>query len=65
MKKNLFIIVAAVILIGIAAVLFMTLTKKNVEKMETSKETVVLLQTSLGNITLSCTTKRIYIGTTL
>ena len=52
MKKNLFIIVAVVSLIGIAAILFITLSKKNTEKMETPKETVVLLQTSSGNIKL-------------
>jgi cyclophilin family peptidyl-prolyl cis-trans isomerase len=52
MKKTLFIMAAVVLLIAIAGILFWTLNKKDEFIMETPKEPVVLLQTSLGNITL-------------
>jgi cyclophilin family peptidyl-prolyl cis-trans isomerase len=52
MKKTLIIITVAVLLIAVAAISFMTLNPKNETKMETPKEKVVMLQTTLGNITL-------------
>ena len=52
MKKTVFIITVAVLLIALAAIIFMTTTPKNEKRMETPKEKVVMLQTTMGNITL-------------
>jgi cyclophilin family peptidyl-prolyl cis-trans isomerase len=52
MKKLQFFTAAVVFLFAFAATKSTAQTKKNVPKMETPKEVVVLLQTTLGNITL-------------